>query len=227
MENTAVKERVITEYTAAGTTHRNLYTVADVPVGGSTFYRMVKRLFDVLAAVIGGLILLVPMVIIGILVRLDSRGPALYRQERLGKGGKPFMLYKFRSMVMDAEADGPQWAKVHDDRCTRFGQVLRKTRLDELPQLWNIVRGEMSFVGPRPERACFYEEFETYIKGFHKRMAVTPGLTGLAQVNGGYDLEPEEKIVWDMEYIQYRGIRMDAKCILRTFCLVFTHRGAR
>ena len=227
MGKTAVKEKIITEYAAGGTVHRNMYTVADVEVGGTAFYEKVKRLFDVIVAAVGGLILLLPMGIIALLVRLDSPGSALYRQERLGKDGKPFTLYKFRSMRQDAEADGPQWAKVADSRCTRLGQVLRKTRLDELPQLWNILKGEMSFVGPRPERACFYEEFETYIHGFHKRMAVTPGLTGLAQVNGGYDLQPEEKIVWDMEYIHRRSLRLDAKCLLRTFALVFTHKGAR
>lgn len=227
MDNAVLTREKLNTYPAETADHPNLYTVADVPVGGSAFYLVVKRLFDVVAAAVGGLVLLLPMAIIALMIRLDSPGPALYRQERLGKNGRPFTLYKFRSMRQDAEADGPQWAKVRDSRCTRLGQILRKTRIDELPQLWNIFKGEMSFVGPRPERACFYKEFETYIHGFHKRMAVTPGLTGLAQVNGGYDLEPEEKIVWDMEYIRTRGIRMDAKCILRTFCLVFTHKGAR
>ena len=112
-------------------------------------------------------------------------------------------------------------------RCTRFGQFLRRTRLDELPQLWNILRGDMSLVGPRPERAYFYREFETYIPGFSNRMMVTLGLTGWAQVNGGYDLRPEEKIVYDMEYIERQSVLLDVQCLLKTAALVFTHRGAR
>ena len=112
-----------------------------------------------------------------LIVALDSPGPAIFRQERLGLNGKPFMIYKFRTMRLDAEANGPRWAAVCDTRCTRFGQFLRRTRLDELPQLWNILRGDMSLVGPRPERAYFYREFETYIPGFSNRMMVTPGLT--------------------------------------------------
>lgn len=226
MESTAVRETT-TAYAKKKAVHPNLYKVADVPVGGSAFYLIVKRLFDVAASFFAGIILLVPMLLIAVLIRLDSDGPALYRQERLGKNGKPFILFKFRSMRTDAEADGPQWAKADDDRCTKIGRLLRKTRMDELPQLWNIFKGEMSFVGPRPERACFYEEFETYIKGFEKRLQVTPGLTGLAQVNGGYDLQPEEKIVWDMKYIRTRSVWVDLQCLFKTVALVFTHDGAR
>ncbi|MCD7860266.1 MAG: sugar transferase [Firmicutes bacterium] len=167
------------------------------------------------------------MLIIAAVVRLDSPGPALFRQERLGKGGIPFIMYKFRSMYVDAEENGPQWAQKNDHRCTRVGRFLRSTRLDELPQLVNILLGQMSFVGPRPERACFYDEFEAYIPGFHNRLAVKPGLTGYAQVNGGYDLKPEEKIVLDMQYIEARSVKMDLSCIFKTVKLVFTHEGAR
>ncbi len=110
---------------------------------------------------------------------------------------------------------GQKWAERSDDRCTRFGALLRKTRLDELPQLWNILKGEMSFVGPRPERKYFYEQFEKYIVGFSNRLVVMPGLTGYAQVNGGYELAPEEKIVYDMEYIARRSIRLDLQCIVK------------
>ena len=136
-------------------------------------------------------------------------------------------MVKFRSMGINAEENGPQWADKDDDRCTKVGRVLRKFRLDELPQVWNILKGDMSCVGPRPERPCFYEEFETYIHGFRNRLAVKPGLTGLAQVNGGYDLLPEEKIVLDMEYIANRSLLLDLKCLLKTVGLVFTHHGAR
>lgn len=200
---------------------------AEVTVSGGKFYLFLKRVFDVAAALAAGAVLLLPMIVIGIIIKMDSPGPVLYCQERLGKGGKPFMLYKFRSMKEDAEADGPQWAKENDDRCTRIGYVLRRTRLDELPQLINILKGEMSFVGPRPERAYFYNIFEEYIPGFRNRLLVTPGLTGWAQVNGGYNLAPEEKIIFDMEYIRKRSLWMDMQCVLKTFGVVFSHEGAR
>lgn len=190
-------------------------------------YELCKRVFDIAAAFFMGIILVIPMLLIAAYVRLDSRGPAIFKQERLGLNGKPFTIYKFRTMYTNAEENGPQWAERIDYRCTRAGHILRKTRLDELPQLWNIFIGNMSFVGPRPERAFFYEKFETYIDGFSNRMVVKPGLTGWAQVNGGYDLKPEEKIVYDMEYIKNRSLWMDIKCLIMTIKLVFTHEGAR
>lgn len=191
------------------------------------FYLFLKRVFDIVGSLCIGIILMIPMVILGILIKIDSRGPAIYKQERLGKDGVPFMMYKFRSMTLDAEENGPQWAEKDDDRCTNLGRILRKCRLDELPQLWNILKGEMSFVGPRPERSYFYDKFETYIPGFRNRLIVKPGLTGHAQVNGGYELGPEEKLVYDMEYIENMSMRMDFLCILKTARLVFTHEGAR
>lgn len=190
-------------------------------------YCLVKRLFDIIFSIVTGLILLVPMLMIGLLVKLDSKGPALYKQERLGWKGKPFVMYKFRSMRVDAEENGPQWAERDDDRCTKFGKFLRKTRLDELPQVLNILTGEMSVVGPRPERAYFYDKFEAYIPNFRDRLQVKPGLTGYAQVNGGYELLPEEKLAYDMEYINKRGLWLDFVCILQTVRLIFTHEGAR
>lgn len=190
-------------------------------------YRFIKRMFDVIVSLAGLMLLIAPMLVIALLIRLDSRGPALFVQERVGRNGKPFMMYKFRSMYLNAEENGPQWANKEDWRCTRMGRILRKTRLDELPQLWNILKGDMSIVGPRPERAYFYEVFETYIHGFRERLTVTPGLTGWAQVNGGYDLKPEEKIMLDMEYIERQSFRMDLVCIAKTVKLVFTHEGAR
>lgn len=203
------------------------YTVPAANGSRKTGYLVVKRLFDMVAAFCAGVILLIPMLIIAVIIRLDSKGPALFRQERLGKDGKQFMMVKFRSMHLNAEADGPRWAAAEDERCTRVGHVLRKARLDELPQLWNILVGHMSFVGPRPERAYFYDQFEMYIHGFRNRLAVRPGLTGLAQVNGGYDLRPEEKIIYDMEYIEKQSFWLDLKCLFKTVKLVFTHEGAR
>lgn len=194
---------------------------------GGPVYRFAKRTLDVLVSAVALLVMGIPMALIAIWVKLDSPGPALYRQERLGLNGNPFWIYKFRSMRVDAEANGAQWAEEHDERVTRAGRILRKTRLDELPQLLNILRGQMSLVGPRPERPCFYAEFEKYIHGFSQRMMVKPGLTGLAQVSGGYDLLPEEKIQFDMQYIRERSIALDLKCILRTIGVVFDHDGAR
>ena len=147
--------------------------------------------------------------------------------EACAENGKEFMMYKFRTMSVDAEKDGPQWADNNDSRCTRIGLFLRKVRLDELPQIINIIKGDMSIVGPRPERQYFYDEFEKYIHGFSYRTLVTPGLTGWAQVNGGYDLKPEEKIVYDMEYIKNRSFLLDMKCIFLTIKVVFTQEGSR
>ena len=199
---------------------------AVTPSAGKGF-AFLKRLSDILVSLLVATLGLLPMLIIALCIKIDSRGPVIFKQERLGKDGKSFTMYKFRSMRVDAEADGPKWAEKEDDRCTKVGCFLRKTRLDELPQFWNILKGEMSLVGPRPERPFFYDEFETYIHGFRNRLVVRPGLTGWAQVSGGYDLKPEEKIVYDMEYIANMSVRMDLRCMVRTLRLVFTHEGAR
>lgn len=200
---------------------------ARVPVRGSPRYLVIKRVFDFLLALVGFVILLIPMIVIGVIVRLDSPGKVIFSQERLGKDGKPFVIYKFRSMTEDAEADGPRWAEENDPRCTKVGGILRGSRLDELPQLWNILKGDMSFVGPRPERAHFYDEFSKTIPNFRDRLVVQPGLTGLAQVNGGYNLAPAEKLEYDLEYIQKRGVLLDCRCLIKTVRLVFTREGAR
>lgn len=207
--------------------NRPVFRVEAVTPKMSVGYAFVKRLADIAVAVLVAVLGILPMAIIALCIKLDSKGPVIFKQERLGKDGKSFTMYKFRSMYTDAEAEGPRWADRDDDRCTKVGCFLRKTRLDELPQFWNILKGEMSLVGPRPERAYFYDEFETYIHGFRNRLVVRPGLTGWAQVSGGYDLLPEEKIVYDMEYIANMSIRMDLRCAVRTVRLVFTHEGAR
>ena len=190
-------------------------------------YIAIKRLFDIVFSFIGLVVLALPMACIALAIVIDSKGNPIFRQERLGKDGKPFIMLKFRSMYIDAEKDGPQWADMNDKRCTKLGYYLRKSRLDELPQLWNILKGEMSFVGPRPERRYFYEKFEKYIIGFSNRLVVTPGLTGYAQVCGGYDLKPEEKIVYDMKYIECRSLRMDMMCIIKTIGVILKKNGAR
>lgn len=219
---------VITQDPTAGAEGREKeFFVETVIPEKKRVYTFFKRGFDIIMSLLVGIVLLIPMLIVSLIIVLDSKGPVIYKQERLGKNGKPFMMYKFRSMRMDAEVKGPQWADKDDDRCTRVGRVIRKIHIDEFPQLLNIFLGQMSFVGPRPERAYFYDKFETYIHGFRNRLAVRPGLTGWAQVNGGYDATPEQKIMLDMEYIQKRSPHMDAKCIFKTVKLIFTRKGAR
>lgn len=206
---------------------REIYQVEQSAVVEKPVYQAVKRLFDVVVSALALLILGIPMLLLMPVIRADSPGPAIFRQERLGKGGKPFVIYKYRTMQMDAERDGPQWARAHDVRCTKLGRLLRRGHIDELPQLVNVLRGEMSLVGPRPERACFYQEFERYIRGFSQRLQVTPSITGWAQINGGYELLPEEKILFDMEYIRHRSVMFDIRCLLGTVRVVFRHDGAR
>lgn len=177
-------------------------------------------------------ILLVPVLfVLGLLVSLaivlDSSGSPLYSQQRLGLNGKVFSIYKFRSMVVDAEKSGSQWAEKDDQRVTRVGRFLRKTRLDELPQLINILKGDMHFVGPRPERPDLAAEFTRTIPDFSDRLLVKPGLTGLAQVNGGYDLNPAQKLNYDKNYIASYNFKTDLLILLQTVRVIVTGDGAR
>lgn len=201
----------------------DLGTVAKKPM-----YNFLKRAFDIFFALVFLLLLAVPMLVIAIIVKLSSKGPVLYYQARLGLNGKPFNVIKFRTMRQDAEAAGIQWSMGDDDpRITPVGRVLRKTHLDELPQLWCILVGNMSVVGPRPERPEYYEQFEQYIHGFRERLKVKPGMTGLAQVRGGYFLKPEEKILYDVEYIKTRSIGLELRIILNTVKVVFCCEGVK
>lgn len=190
-------------------------------------YAVLKKIFDLFFSAVALIVLFLPMIIIAVLVKIDSPGPAVFSQDRVGEDGKPFVMYKFRTMCVDAEKDGPKWADDNDSRCTEIGRFLRRFRLDELPQLFNVLKGDMSIVGPRPERQCFYDIFESYIHGFSYRTNVKPGITGWAQVNGGYDLKPEEKISYDMEYIKNRSLWLDIKCVFMTFRVIFTQDGSR
>ncbi|MBQ3356281.1 MAG: sugar transferase [Oscillospiraceae bacterium] len=194
---------------------------------GKRLYFFAKRVFDIVLSAVLLIVLLIPMLLLSAVVAIETRANPIYRQVRLGKDGKPFVLLKFRSMRKDAEKDGAQWAAQDDPRITRFGKVLRGFRIDELPQLLNILVGDMSFVGPRPERPEFYDVFDTYIDGYRQRMYVLPGLTGHAQVNGGYELQPEEKILYDIEYIKNCSCGFDIRCLLRTVATVFFSKGAR
>ena len=200
------------------------YYIESVTVERKIVYDIIKRGVDIILAMTAFLILIIPMCIVAIAIKCTSKGPALYFQERLGKNGKPFKIVKFRTMIVDAEKNSIQWCEKDDPRITRLGTYLRRYHVDELPQLWNILVGEMSFVGPRPERECYYDAFETYIHGFHERLKVKPGLTGLAQVSGGSRMRPEEKIAYDIEYIKNRSIWLDFRVLCNTFLTVITGR---
>ena len=153
--------------------------------------------------------------IIPLLIWLEDRGPIFYSQNRIGKNKKIFKVYKFRTMIPDAEKiSGAVWSTKNDPRITKIGHILRKTALDEIPQLLNIIRGEMSFVGPRAERPELHNEFTKTIPEFDERLKVTPGLSGLAQIRGSYDLEPSEKIKFDIEYIEKMSLFFDIKIII-------------
>ena len=167
------------------------------------------------------------MALVSLIVRLESPGSAIFSQDRVGKDGKVFALYKFRSMYVGAEVKGAQWATEGDPRVTPFGRKIRKTRIDELPQFWNVLKGDMSLIGPRPERPTFSQEFAKRIDGWEQRLLVKPGISGLAQVKGGYELLPKEKALYDIEYIENRGIALDLKIIWATLRTMFTGDGAR
>ncbi|WP_173915239.1 sugar transferase [Halobacillus sp. Marseille-Q1614] len=190
-------------------------------------YLIVRRLFDIFLAIVGLAAAMPLLILFSIAIKMDSKGTVFYRQERVGVKGKCFHLLKLRTMVMDAETDGPRWAGINDSRVTRIGKFLRKTRIDELPQLLNVLKGDMSIIGPRPERPVFTEMFNKETPGFINRLAIKPGLTGWAQVNGGYDITPEEKLAYDLEYIRKRSFLLDVKIIFLTFRIVITGEGAR
>lgn len=190
--------------------------------------RPVKRLFDIL---ISGLLLLIAapvMAIVAAIVKLESRGPAIYSQVRTGLNGTTFTIYKFRSMRLDAEKNGAQWASQNDNRVTRVGRFIRLTRLDELPQLWNVLKGEMSFVGPRPERPQFNEMLAEQLPYYNYRHKVKPGITGWAQVLYPYGASIEdakEKLQFDLYYIKHCSLFLDLKIIFKTVAIILGARG--
>lgn len=190
-------------------------------------YPLVKRGFEIVFSLALLFFTLPVLVTFAIAIKLESKGPVFYRQERVGYMGKPFYVIKLRSMYIDAEKNGPQWASKNDPRVTRVGRFIRKTRIDELPQLINILKGEMSLIGPRPERAVFTEKFSKQIPGFKQRLIAKPGLTGWAQVNGGYDVTPEQKFEMDMYYINKQSIWLDLQILYRTVWVVLSGSGAR
>ncbi|MFA6227936.1 MAG: sugar transferase [Patescibacteria group bacterium] len=192
-------------------------------------YEIFKRLIDVILA-IAGLIVATPLMpFIALIIKIESPGPVIFRQIRVGKNGKEFLAMKFRSMVKDAEKNGAQWATKNDARVTRFGRIMRKTRLDEIPQLLNILRGEMSLIGPRPERPEFTATLAQEIPFYSERLLVKPGLAGWAQLlgpaYGGSQKETVEKLKYDLYYIKNRSLLLDLSITLKTIGVVFGGRG--
>jgi sugar transferase (PEP-CTERM system associated) len=196
----------------------------------SSATRFVKRLFDLLLAGIGLLLAAPLMLLAAAAIRLDSRGPIFYCQERVGEGGRTFTLCKFRSMRTDAESGTPIWATDKDDRVTRVGRFIRLTRVDELPQLWNVLRGDMSFVGPRPERPYFVEQLAAAIPFYTERHSVKPGVTGWAQVKYRYGASIEdamEKLRYDLYYIKHLSIVFDLTIVIDTVKVILSGKGAK
>src|SRR5262249_3477869 len=192
--------------------------------------RLAKRAIDLLCALIVSVLSAPAMLLTAIAVRLDSPGPILYRQERVGESGRIFILRKFRSMRVDAEQGTPIWARDKDDRVTRVGRVIRLTRLDELPQLWNVLKGEMSFVGPRPERPFFVQQLAGAIPFYMSRHAVKPGLTGWAQVKYRYGSSVEdalEKLRYDLYYIKHLSLVFDLTILIDTVKVIASGKGAK
>nr|WP_286201461.1 exopolysaccharide biosynthesis polyprenyl glycosylphosphotransferase [Bacillus sp. ISL-4] len=190
-------------------------------------YFYFKRIMDILLSLVG-LIITFPIVLIfSILIKVETPGHVFFLQERVGLNGRYFKVIKLRSMGIDAEKNGAQWAQKNDPRVTKIGAFIRKTRIDEIPQLWNVLVGDMSLVGPRPERPMFTAQFNEEIPGFIERIKVKPGITGWAQVNGGYDITPREKFILDSYYIKNMSVLLDFKVLLKTILVCLTGSGAR
>ncbi|MCM3904966.1 MAG: TIGR03013 family PEP-CTERM/XrtA system glycosyltransferase [Pyrinomonadaceae bacterium] len=182
-----------------------------------------------LVALIGAILSLPIVLLTAVLIKLDSRGPVFYRQERVGKNGHPFTLLKFRSMRVDAEEAGPVWASKDDDRVTRLGRIIRKIRVDEIPQFWNILRGEMNFVGPRPERPHFVAQLADEIPYYEQRHLIPPGLTGWAQIKYSYGASIEDarqKLQYDLYYVKNQSLILDAIVLFETIKIILFGRGA-
>jgi lipopolysaccharide/colanic/teichoic acid biosynthesis glycosyltransferase len=214
-----------------------------------SYARGIKRGFDVVLAIGALAVFGAFLPLIALAIKLDSRGPVFFLQSRIGIDrrqrrspcpsyperrrvvypGRPFRIYKLRTMRLDAEAHGPQWATKHDERVTAVGRVLRKTRLDEFPQFVNVLRGEMSVIGPRPERLCFIRQLENDVPCYHDRLVVLPGITGLAQVINGYDTDVDSvrrKVALDRQYISSLSLRTDLRILALTFRVLLEGEGA-
>ncbi len=196
-------------------------------VKGGSFFEFYQRVLDILFSIVALTIGLPIILIAAIFIKIEDGGDIFYKQERSGRYGRPFYCVKLRSMRPDAEKFGAQWAEKDDPRVTKVGAFIRKTRIDEIPQIFNILVGDMSLIGPRPERPVFVREFTEKNPNFVDRLAIKPGLTGWAQVNGGYEISPDEKLVYDVYYIRNRSFVLDMKIIFMTIRVVLTGDGAR
>ena len=196
-----------------------------------TWRTAVKRIFDIFCATCLCLLTAPVMLVAAVLIKMESKGPALYRQERVGQSGQSFSIAKFRSMRTDAEKDGkPRWASANDDRVTRIGHIIRRLRIDELPQLFNVLRGDMSLVGPRPERPFFVEQLTQEIPFYALRHSVKPGVTGWAQVRYPYGAtveDSQEKLQYDLYYVKNHTLFLDLVVLIETVGVVLTGKGAR
>jgi exopolysaccharide biosynthesis polyprenyl glycosylphosphotransferase len=192
------------------------------------WYRSAKRLMDFVIAALGLLVLAPVMLVVALAVKFTSRGSVLYRQQRVGERGRPFTIVKFRTMFEWAEQQsGPVLAEARDTRVTPVGRFLRRTRLDEIPQLGNVLVGHMSLVGPRPERPVFVKEHLRRSPAYERRFLLKPGMSGLAQVYGRYDLDVREKLKFDLAYVANVSFPLDLKILLLTLKVSLTGRGAR
>lgn len=197
-----------------------------VPVQST--YIVIKRFFDFVAALLLSIIAIPIIAFFGLLIKLETPGDVFYRQERVGLMGERIFVTKLRSMYSDAEKKtGAMWAQKNDTRITKVGRFIRLTRIDELPQILNVLTGEMSLIGPRPERPSFTEEFSETVPGFEQRLRIKPGLSGWAQVTGGYESSPAEKLEADIFYINNISLLLDLKIVFMTIKTVVTGEGAR
>src|SRR3954447_1269193 len=202
--------------------------IFDRPLRPRPAYSAVKRATDLVAGVVGSLFVLLAIPFIWCAVRCDDRGPVFFRQERVGLNGKTFDIWKFRTMHVDAEADGPTWASADDERATRVGRLLRRTRLAEMPQFFNVLAGQMSLIGPRPERPIFVRTLGRAISYYDRRHLTRPGITGWATVRFGYGDSVNDKWrshAYDLYYLKHRSIWLDAEILVRTVLVMILRRG--
>jgi exopolysaccharide biosynthesis polyprenyl glycosylphosphotransferase len=200
----------------------------DRPLRARRTYAAIKRITDLVAGLLGSLLVCLIVPIIALLIRLDDGGPVFFRQERVGRGRRPFLIWKFRTMQVDAEADGPVWAAPDDARVTRVGRLLRRTRLDELPQFFNVLKGDMALVGPRPERPQFVRVLERAVPFYQRRHLMRPGITGWATVRFGYGDTVTDKWrshEYDLYYLKHRSPLLDLEILARTVVVMILREG--
>jgi exopolysaccharide biosynthesis polyprenyl glycosylphosphotransferase len=198
------------------------------PLRARRTYAAIKRVTDIVAGLIGSLLVCLIVPIIALLISLDDGGPVFFRQERIGRGRRPFLIWKFRTMREDAELDGPAWAVPNDARVTRIGRLLRRTRLDELPQFFNVLKGDMALVGPRPERPEFVRILERAVPFYQRRHLMRPGITGWATVRFGYGDSITDKWrshEYDLYYLKHRSPLLDLEILARTMVVMLLRKG--